>query len=711
MTHPLTRACTTALLALATACGGSTDESASNLASAAVEPPSAAIPAVEEAPVLPSVDPEEVRALVVERDTLNALEAPEQGWSFGSVLARATGANLPDSPRPDLGWMSTQVPAWAALADRLAADIDAVIAPIERPLVTELADAKAFPAGNVGRRLDNRWLKSPDAEISLAGVVNRLDRRELHRGESCGEVRLVYRLAYRQQRDDGSQVGSRLPLTFNVVMVPKETSDCASVAQKWVGLGEGSALVEELSAGPLDDLRLERIEVNAQVVRFPSGLETEFGGQALYLLKAYRFEETSAGVEARAMPLENTPDVAKLSADPALRAELSSWITENLSDIDQGTYRLPDVFLAKDALSWSTLGVNRGANHAFSALFLERLEELPNPEEAEGLAFVASQRGLLERLDAGTCTGCHQAASTAGFHLLGPDGAKAGVTNRLASPISPHLTVEKSRRTAYAAALASGQEPNRFRSHPLAPVGSLGNYATAEVNQPCLPDSYSGDLSAAANWSCASGSCEVVASDATTAINWGQCMPAESEIRSGQTCREGTLNTGSAADEGIWNQHAYSDTVSLTQRWEMPEDKTFSEDAYNCRPTRIGVPLGRTYRRCTTEERALTTVMQEDGELSPDICAVVGGAKFDQCVEDDFHACLEQIVGRGMVSTCSVDLPCREDMICQAIPWQLGGVDDTMGRELADAGVGFCTPTYFLFQLRLDGHPVPSEVL
>ena len=179
MNHPLTRACTTALLALATACGGSTDESASNPASAAVEPLSEATPVVEEAPRFPSVDPEDVRALVVERDTLNALEDPEHGWSFGAVLARTSGDQVPDAPRPDLGWMSTELPAWSALADRLAADIDAVIAPIERPLVTELADAKAFPAGNVGRRLDNRWLKSPDAEMSLAGVVNRLDRREL----------------------------------------------------------------------------------------------------------------------------------------------------------------------------------------------------------------------------------------------------------------------------------------------------------------------------------------------------------------------------------------------------------------------------------------------------------------------------------------------------------------------------------------------------
>jgi hypothetical protein len=87
---------------------------------------------------------------------------------------------------------------------------------------------------------------------------------------------------------------------------------------------------------------------------------------------------------------------------------------------------------------------------------------------------------------------------------------------------------------------------------------------------------------------------------------------------------------------------------------------------------------------------------------------VVGGAKFDLCVEGDFHECLDQIIGRGMVASCSIEHPCREDAICQALPWQLSSVPSTAGQAVAEAGVGFCTPTYFLFQLRLDGHPQPT---
>ena len=691
------------LLAFILACGGPEDPP-----DAAPPSPSAPAAAPEAAPPAPApVAPGDVRTLVVDRDTLDALEAPAQGWSFGAILARASGDPAPTEPRPDLAWMHDNVGSWRVLGSRLGRDIDAVITPIERPLVTELEHAKQYPAGNVGRRLDLRWLQSPDAHVSLAGVVNRLDRRDLHAGPSCGEVRLVYRLAYTQQRADGPPVGSRLPLTLNVVMIPEETGDCAAVARRWANLGDGAGLAERLGAGPLQGLRLDRIEVNAQVVRFPSGLETEFGGQALYLLRVYRLDEAEGGVAAVAVPLENTPDVTRLRADPALRAELATWLGENLQDIDRGTHRLPERFLTDTALSWSTLGVNRGANHPFSAVFLDELEAVPSPVGAEGLRFAASRRGVLERLDSLTCTGCHQAASTAGFHLLGPDGDTAGVTNRLANPISPHLAEEAARRKQYTAAVASGAEPDRVRAHPLAPNFGMKGYVAVGSNQPCLPAVHHGDLQAAATWSCATGTCEVVAADPSTAVNWGQCMPAEAGIRAGQTCREGAIRTRAPRGDGAFNQHAYADKVDLRQRWALPEDKTFAEDAYNCRPTVIGVPLGRTYRRCTAEERTLQQVRGALGGLAPDICAVVGGSRFDRCVEEDFHACLEQIVGRGMVATCSAELPCREDMICQSLPWQLDGVPDDAGRALTDAGVGFCTPTYFLFQLRLDGHPVP----
>jgi hypothetical protein len=81
-----------------------------------------------------------------------------------------------------------------------------------------------------------------------------------------------------------------------------------------------------------------------------------------------------------------------------------------------------------------------------------------------------------------------------------------------------------------------------------------------------------------------------------------------------------------------------------------------------------------------------------------------------------------------MLDTCSPDHGCREDYICQKFPdyhkinAQAYGnmragkrvnlsspdrIDGNAIRALHAAEVGFCVPTYFLFNMRLDGHPSP----
>lgn len=595
---------------------------------------------------------------VLDRASLAALES--QGWSFGRVLS---GEPLP--PEVRLSTLAGE-PAWAALAELLAADIGAVIGEVDRPLVTEHAQAARWPAGNVGRAFDTRWLRSPLAFLQLAGVVDRADRQDIVGG--CGELRLVYRLAYRQERQGGGSVGSRLPLTLNVVVDRPEPC-----LPSWT---------DPLSA----PLVLRRVEVNAQVVRFPSGVETEFGGQAAYLLAVYAPE----GEGWRRMPLENTPDVERLRADAGERARLRAWIEENLAAIDRGTYRVPEAFLATRAVSWSTLGSNRTANKPFTRLFGEEPGLPPIPE---GTRLLASTDGLLERLDDGSCQGCHQAGSMAGFHLLGEDqDGLAGVTNRLAVALSPHASAEQERRADYRAALVAGEEPDRFRPH------SLQRRQPGDSNEACLPEGVTA-FRADPAWGCADPAerCSVLVEEAGLSVTFGQCVPAQEALSSGLACRGGTVTPGATADRDRFVQRAL---------YDLPEDKRFSSSAYNCRPTVIGVPLGRAYRSCTSAERRLEGVLVEDGGGAEEICAVVGGSAFDACVAGDFHDCLDGIVARGMVDACDADRACREDYACQVLPWQLAGMP-VAAQQVAEAGVGFCTPTYFLFQLRLDGHPVP----
>jgi len=671
-----------------------------------VEPPTPPPAAVEApAPVLPDVVLDDVVVDVLDLEALQQLE--RSGWSFAQVLGRLDGAEH-QGLHPDLSRLSRESPSWRALAQHLSADIDAVGDGIHRDLVTELADARRFPAGNVGRRMDTRWLRSSDAHIRLAGVVQRIDRRDLHATPTCGEVRFLYRLAYALETDGGATVGSRLPVHFNVVFVPNET-DCQAWARRWAAPATVDGVLDPTG------LRFDRIEVNIQAVRFPAGFETEFGGQAAYLLEVLELDTVDSTVTVRRQPLESTPDVARLRSDPTLRADLTAWIADHIDDIDQGTYLLPERFLADRAVSWSTLGVNRLVNRPFSALYPpDGRDGLPTPSAQHRQ--VASVAGLIDRLDNGTCTGCHQAGTSAGFHLLGPDDpGLSGVTNRLAQPLSPHLTEERLRRRAKTRDLANGHTPDPFRDHSLAPTFGMKGYIDVRANQPCLPEAHRSHLAAGAQWRCSQATgpttCRVVAHDPLVAVNWGQCTPDSPDgLRAGMACRSAEVTSRVLTrryTSALFGQHGYADKVVQQQRFELPEDKTFSADTYNCRPPLLGVPLGRAYRRCTAEERTLEQVVTESGGLTPDICGVVGGSKFDKCVEEDFHGCMDQIVGRGMVAACDAHHPCREDHVCQAIPYQLEGVPEAAGKALADRGVGFCTPTYFLFQLRIDGHPVP----
>ena len=556
-----------------------------------------------------------------------------------------------------------------------------------------MKDALKYPAGNVGRRLDNRWFESDIAFFQLIGVVNRLDKKDFY--GTCGEIRFVYRLAYKN--DSGAS--SRLPLTLNIVMEPTST-DCVSVARQWTKPTNASESWLHDSAINLNNLQFKHLELNAQIIRFPSGLETEFAGQALYLLRVYGLTEDQGTLKLVEIPLENTPDVQKLNQNSSLKDSFVEWIDSNIPDIDNGTHLIPEQFLATEAISYSTLGIHRRANKPFDAIFDEdTLSKVRTPTGE--LKWVNSKTAIVDRLNNSSCLGCHQASTTAGFHFLGMDDLDiSGITNRLALPFSAHFQRELPRRQNQLASFINGTEEDTFRPHSLDPETPI-----VASNHTCILDTHNKDFQPDAIWGCSENeTCEKVV-DSVVGLAFGQCMPHQEDLLSGQTCRTGTITDSQIGSKGVYNLHAYADTFKQELRHNLLENKTFTFDSYNCRPTRIGVPLGRTYRKCTDAERSFDP--QQSNPTHPELCAVVGGAKFDSCVEKDFHKCLDSIVARGMVDSCHSERFCREDYICQAIPYQLKGVDTDKGKAIADAGVGFCTPTYFVFQLRLDGHPIP----
>ncbi|UVK36911.1 hypothetical protein LHFGNBLO_003882 [Mesorhizobium sp. AR10] len=632
--------------------------------------------------MVPAARAEGPVTIVDDPAVLASLDA--KGFGFAGVF----GVDGED----DLKALYNEAPAYHAIVDTVAADVAALRAQMKAGGRTlyEVTD------GNVGRIMDMRWLKTDAARFRLVGVVNRLDRRdfaEVRGDKSCGEVRFIYRLAYSFKKN-GKVLASRLPFNFNAVYsaAPDADGGCVGVAGRWTPQLDESVDAGWLTGGPLEKaaLNFKQLELNAQVVRFPSGQETEFGGQAAYLMRILDIY----GADITEKPLENTPDVARLAEDAALKAKLASYISANVAAVDLGVYEIPDEFLAKKVISWSTFGSARQANHPFTPLF--------QPADFAGLDYstlklVRTPEALVERLDNGACQGCHQAGSTAGFHFIGRDDKTTSPLNRIEVGISPHLHADIPRREAWLRATIEGKEPNRFRPLSFAPPAAWKDagevdYAPAEMAMPCLMPEDAKHFGA--GWQCGGGTvCTPLATASGVRTKLAQCLlPKDSkEMFSGHPCLTGSI----ASNE----TQPFNDRYTISGQFAAFATG-ISRTAYTCRPPKIGVPAGIAYRGCDDKDRAFSAF--KAGKPMPnEICGLVGGKKFDTCVAtNNFDQCLGGAVNRGNRPACSADHFCREDYMCQSLPSDTPGISKVKG-------IGFCSPTYFIFQMRIDNHATP----
>ena len=175
----------------------------------------------------------------------------------------------------------------------------------------------------------------------------------------------------------------------------------------------------------------------------------------------------------------------------------------------------------------------------------------------------------------------------------------------------------------------------------------------------------------------------------------GQCLrPTEDGAYSGQLCLFGEVATAA---------FPFNDKMKIGKTLNSFAAKV-NEKTHACRPPKLGVPGGASYRKCTGNERSFGNFAK--GAVPDEICALAGGKAFDLCVASgDFASCLEDAVVRGNRQTCGGDMFCRDDFMCQALPPNLPGVEKVVKK------FGYCSPTYFLFQMRIDGHPDPVKGL
>jgi hypothetical protein len=559
---------------------------------------------------------EDVSVLVEHPDTLKALEG--QGFDFGSKLSGSA--------------MSSNV-AFAASAEG-----GAIVAAVAGDVTVGKQRNPGFPT------FDPRWLKSKEASFQLVAVTNRLDRRHAT-PDACGEVHLVYRLAYANARAQ-----SRLPLTLMLVYPQAKDGDsCSGVAKRWLDAAKGSSPADRAAAlakGPLAGLKVApKAELNFQLVRWPTSAREDMGGHAEYSLRVF---DRSSGKLAPS-PMENTLRDDLTDAD---KSALGDWIGSNIADIDKGTAKLPPNFLATRVSSVSPRELSRAANRPFALVFGRDGANLPDVS-LSGLSLVKSKAALVRRLDTMTCTGCHQSQGVAGFHALGTDRQETTDLNALVDGISRHLREQVAFRKSDLTSVAGGATdlaPIPFAEHG-STAGAYGSLCG--LGDPGF-----------ASWTCSGG---LVCSDAN-GDSLGICV--NKARRAGEACEEATVS---------FTPDPRKDTMKLNASLGCVKPNGAAGACVTG-----GFPTGMCTGTCTAlgkvESDAICGVSVPDGFNA----CLAAGKPFQQCLEGGtihYH------------KTCSTKASCGPDYVCAAV-------------QNAPPGMGACMPPYFMFQVRVDGHQV-----
>jgi hypothetical protein len=568
----------------------------------------------------PAASPDQL--FVTDTAELTALE--KQGFGF-SELVFASQKHLNNNKE------LYQITAYKDISDSLATDL--------RNL------PKADKLLGVGMAYSHRlfnpdWLAAESSFYELVGIVARLDRAPFQI-QSCGEIRVIYRLAYRN-KSVANTIYSRLPMTVNVVFWARDenntANDCAKVAAHWQNLS-GNLVRNKATLTPTN---LKAIEVNMQSVRWPSTVRPDFGGHAEYFLRVFK---KSSG-KFKPAPLENTPDAKKIRGNAQLKKEMFAWLAQNLAAIDQGTAVLPDKFLARKVTSVALNGPGRLANLPFRQIFTETEME---PLVKRG-KYTGSAAWLLRRLDDMSCSGCHQGRAVAGFHFTGADRPETDAVNSILNAASPHFFADQPRRKRYAEALLQNQPADNYREVSLRSdheAGAFGSFC--ETGGKAL-----------AQFGCNAGlSCLALNTDAKI-HNLGICQPTST--LAGSACKNGSP---------LADIHPHKDRIAHA--------KTLTCDkGYRCQNVPVGFPGGMCSHNCST---------LKDGEICGSIANLQG---FNDCLArtEPFATCLSGNVRPGALKACDQNHACRSDYICARISGNKGG----------------CIPPYFLFQLRVDGH-------
>jgi hypothetical protein len=444
----------------------------------------------------------------------------------------------------------------------------AIDAEFERYVARHRAD---LPSETIGvgasfdwQMFDRELLYSARSRFVLAGIVNRMDRAFVS-PETCGEIRLIYRLTRIGDAAAGedAELPLRLPMTLNVVLRAKGEKasgrggigiTCKDIARRWLATAEwpqtGADLAIRLmsAGGPLEFVEpvdVDRIETNLQIAHAPKSAVRDF--RTDYSLKVFRYNAQARVFEEA--PLENQIDRERILADAKLRRDFAAWLLDpqHFSELDRGTILIPDRFLATGAIAPTPVGFDssnlqpefglvQGEGATANPVFPENdvVGALRKASEhGMTLQNIRSVAGFERRLNDITCSGCHQTRGIGGFHFPGVDWMAAKPSNSTVVPASPHFFGDQIRRRDILGSLSWGNSPDYSRgfssrpqlraSHP----EFLGELMGTEYYDGWGAHCYLQRANAAENdksfksWTCSEGLACQVASQAT---RMGMCF-------------------------------------------------------------------------------------------------------------------------------------------------------------------------------------------
>jgi hypothetical protein len=368
--------------------------------------------------------------------------------------------------------------------------------------------------------------------------------------ETCGEVRLLYRLV----RLDGEAAPLRLPMTFNLVLNARSAADtatsCAEIARRWLAVSDlptsGADLAARLTTpdGALALVgpdHIDRIEINVQIAHTPKSKVRDF--RTHYLQKVFRLDAQTGRFEQA--PLENQIDRDRIVADDSLRRALREWLLDpqHFAELDRGTLLIPEQFLATASVAATPVGFARTSlQPAFGLMVSDEagakgvftesdVVAALRAAAAQGIALqnIRSPAGFERRLNDISCGGCHQIRAIGGFHFPGADTSTTQ-PNAAHVPASPHFVGDQPRRRDIAVAMRDGRTPDFSRGFSDRPqargsVALAGSEFLDGWGATCFrPGTKAAELDKSfISWTCAKGlSCQPVDDAAQSRL--GMCF-------------------------------------------------------------------------------------------------------------------------------------------------------------------------------------------